>query len=101
MEWHARSLDIGKHIAARYLPCRTEDRWSARMILRPLFPLLCLALVAGAATVARQHRTAPPAVAAAPTNEREAWALALLSRLGNDAPTQDTVAFLQAWHRAE
>jgi hypothetical protein len=70
---------------------------------RPLFPLLCVALVAGAATFARQHhRAALPVVAATqPANTREAWAVDLLGRLGNMQPTGATVAFLQAWHRAE
>ena len=40
-------------------------------------------------------------VAAAPQNAREAWAIDLLARLGNDAPSADTVAFVVAWTVAE
>jgi hypothetical protein len=74
------------------------------MIFRTLAPLFSILAMAGAFLGYRATRppAAPPIVAAAqPTNEREAWALALLARLGNDAPTADTVAFLEAWQAEE
>ncbi len=39
--------------------------------------------------------------APAPSNDRDAWAVDFLARLGNAQPTGETVAFLEAWHRAE
>lgn len=38
---------------------------------------------------------------AAPADAREAWAIDLLRRLGNDAPDAATVAFVVAWTVAE
>lgn len=40
-------------------------------------------------------------VPSAPAGTREAWAVDLLSRLGNSAPTPSTVAFVVAWTEAE
>lgn len=67
---------------------------------RLLAILLLLALTAAL-------RATPPAplvvvvVPAPPANEREAWALDLLARLGNATPTPATVAFVVAWTIAE
>lgn len=41
------------------------------------------------------------APATAPADAREAWAVDLLRRLGNDAPDAPTVAFVVAWTTAE
>jgi hypothetical protein len=40
-------------------------------------------------------------VAAAPQDVRQAWAVDLLARLGNEKPSADTVAFVVAWTVAE
>lgn len=66
-------------------------------ILRALFPLACVAVVAFVA------RTLPPPVAAQATVSatRGGWAVSLLAAIGNDRPSASTVAFLEAWHRAE
>ena len=51
-------------------------------------------------------RPAPPAIVAeaapqAPQGTRAAWAVDVLGRLGNAAPSAATVAFLVQWSRAE
>jgi murein DD-endopeptidase MepM/ murein hydrolase activator NlpD len=76
------------------------------MIFRTLAPLLSILAMAGAFLGYRATRplpAAPPPVMAATqhANAREAWAMDLLGRLGNVQPTGETVAFLEAWHRAE
>jgi hypothetical protein len=40
-------------------------------------------------------------VTSARTGAQEGWAVSLLAEIGNDRPTADTVAYLEAWHRAE
>lgn len=67
--------------------------------MRPLYPLFCLAIVAGLATFARLHP--PQGAQALPTDARSAWAIDLAHRLGNAQPSAETIALLVAWTKAE
>jgi len=67
-------------------------------MIRPLhiLPLVFLALLSGAVVVVRAHRATPAQAAQAGD-----WRTDVLSGLGNNAPTQATLAHLAAWQRAE
>jgi hypothetical protein len=73
--------------------------------MRFLPPLAILAFLAAYALLGRLVVDAAPAIVAEvvppPANAREAWAVDLLRRLGNDAPTAPTVALVVAWTVAE
>src|SRR4051812_18602917 len=66
----------------------------------PLTSLLCVALVATVASFARAHEGAREAISGTQA-PKTAWITDVLAGLGNDAPTASTVAFLEAWARAE
>jgi murein DD-endopeptidase MepM/ murein hydrolase activator NlpD len=72
----------------------------ANAMMKLLYPLFCLLVVAGLARFAQPQGGAPVAPAV-PMDARSAWAYDLATRLGNPAPTSDTVALIVAWTEAE
>src|SRR6187401_1090144 len=74
------------------------SRVNEAMMVRPLhiLPLVFLALLSGAVVVVRAHRATPAQAAQAGD-----WRTDVLAGIGNDAPTQGTLAHLAAWQRAE
>jgi hypothetical protein len=74
--------------------------------MRNVIPTIAMLLMLGCALAIRAHhaQAAPliePPAAVAPTTARERFAVDVLSALGNTRPTLETVAYLEAWHRAE
>lgn len=62
--------------------------------------ILALVVMAGA-WLGWEYLPQPQSVAAQPATPRAAWAYDLLTRLGNPAPTADTIAFVVAWQTEE
>src|SRR4051812_17585494 len=69
---------------------------------RYILPLLFSLFIAGATYVVRERRAQG---AQEPRREaialKPAWTTDVLAGLGNELPTAESVAFLEAWHRAE
>jgi cell wall-associated NlpC family hydrolase len=66
--------------------------------------LACVLIVAAVASFARQRQstlTTSPAPFSATQAPKAGWTTDVLAGLGNEQPTAATVAFLEAWHRAE